>query len=266
MKVGFIGCGNMGTALSKAVASTKEHDIYLSNRTKEKADALAKELGAISSTNEEIFKSCSYIFLCIKPQNFKELLSEYKNIIQNRKDSFVLISIAAGITIDTIAELTSNNIPIIRMMPNLPASIGVGMTLICKNSLVKDSDIKAIQNMLKASGKTDLIEEELMDIDGVINGCSPAYTFLFINSLAEGAKKYGVDENKALMYAAQTVLGSAELLLNSEKTPDELIKAVCSPGGTTIEGINHLKNNGFEKTVADATEKSYLRSKELGKK
>ena len=265
MNIGFIGCGNMGAALAIAAEKAKLGSLYLSNRTVAKAEALAKTLGATVSTNEAIAKHCKYIFLGVKPYQIKELLQQLSPILSIRTDPFVLISMAAGVTVATMEEAVGEGCPIIRIMPNTPVAVGQGMIQYCTNSLVDPSREDEFCRLLSPAGRLDRLGESLMDAATALSGCGPAFVCLFAEALADGAVRCGLPREKALCYAAQTLLGTGALLLESKQHPAALKDAVCSPGGSTIEGVTTLEANAFRGAVIAAVEASYLRNKELGK-
>lgn len=245
MNIGLIGCGNMGSALAIAAEKAKIGNIYLSNRTPEKADALAEKLNATVSTNEEIAATCDYIFLGVKPHLLRDLLGSLAPILARREDRCVLISMAAGVTIASIEEAAGKVYPILRIMPNTPTSVGAGLIQYCKNSAVTQEEEENFLKLLAHAGKLDALDEHLIDAASAVSGCGPAFVCLFVEALADGGVKCGLPRAKALEYAAQTVLGTGKLLLESGKHPGELKDAVCSPGGSTIRGVAALEDHAF---------------------
>ncbi|MBQ8381706.1 MAG: pyrroline-5-carboxylate reductase [Clostridia bacterium] len=265
MKIGFIGCGSMGSALAVAAQKAGKGEILLANRTVAKAEALAREIGAAVSTNEEIAATCDYIFLGVKPHVIRDLLVSLSPILADRQDHFVLISMAAGVTIASIEEAAGKNYPLIRIMPNTPASVGAGMIQYCKNSAVTTEDEQDFLAILANAGKVDPLEERLIDAASSLSGCGPAFVCLFMEALADGGVKCGLPRAKAIEYAAQTVIGTGKLLLESGKHPGELKDAVCSPGGSTIAGVAALEEYAFRAAVISAVEAAFDRNQELGK-
>lgn len=269
MKIGFIGCGNMGSALAiaaaKAAAQANSSEICLSNRTPAKAEALARQIGAAVSTNEEIAATCDIIFLGVKPHLLRDLLTSLSPILADRQDNFVLISMAAGVTVSAIEEAAGGNYPIIRIMPNTPTSVGEGMIQYCKNAPVTAEDEDNFRTILAFAGKLDPLDESLIDAASAVSGCGPAFLCLLAEALADGGVKCGLPRGKALEYAAQTILGTGKLLLESGKHPGELKDAVCSPGGSTIRGVAALEDHAFRAAAIAAVEAAYLRNRELGK-
>lgn len=262
MKYGFIGCGNMGGALARALSKTTK-DIMLSDYLPEKAEELADELGCSFGTNEDIAKKCDRIFLGVKPQVMRETLAEISDILKQKKP--LLITMAAGLKIDTILDYVGETLPVIRIMPNTPVSVGEGMILYCKNSYISDENLQSFVGDMQYSGTLDLIDEELIDAGCSVSGCGPAFMFMFIDALAKAGVSCGLTRNQAIKYAATTMLGSAKLLLSSDKTPDELKQAVCSKGGSTIMGVNTFEDGGLYELTKNAVNASFERNKELGK-
>ncbi len=264
MKISFIGAGNMGTALAAAVIKkVPAKNILITNRTPEKAKSFAEKTGAIYAGNEEALRTGYYIFLGVKPQMMAELLENYKNILNERKDRFVLVTMAAGLTTEKICEMAGRKYPVIRIMPNTPVAAGEGMTLISRNALVTEEELKEFVEILSESGKTDIIPEELIDAGCALSGCGPAFIYMFADALAKGAEKHGLPYEKARLYAEQTLIGAATLAMNSMDTLDDLRIKVCSPGGATIEGVKSLWNNNFEEITKNAVDAAYNRTKEL---
>ena len=268
---GFIGVGNMGGALARAVCcKCPPERVLLSNRTAAKAEALARELGCAAADNEAVARSCKYIFLGVKPQMLGELLPRFAPIWKerlSRGERFALVSMAAGTSMRTLASLCGVSLPVIRIMPNTPVSVGAGMVLYTANSLTTKSELAEFTSALELAGETDEISEEERDAASVISGCAPALVFMFVKALADAGVRIGLDEKKSLFYAGQTLLGAAKLAIETGKAPDQLKTEVCSPGGTTIEGVKSLAADGLEKVVSRAVSASYQRTLELaGKK
>lgn len=266
-KYGFIGCGNMGGALVRAVAkNVMGSDILVSDNDNSKIENLSKECGVIGSDNKTIASECRYIFLGVKPQMMNEMLCGIKDILAKREDGFVLVTMAAGLSIDTISQMCGKSLPIIRIMPNTPASIGKGMILYAVNSKVTPEQIDIFVRDMSAAGILDRLNENLIDAASALSGCGPAFVYMFIEALADGAVECGLPRKNAMLYAAQTVLGAASLVIESEKHPGELKDAVCSPGGTTIAGVHALENGGFRANAMNAVTAAYNKTKELAKK
>lgn len=266
-KYGFIGCGNMGGALVKAVAKNVSPDeIFVSDFDRNKVNAFSNDVGTIASDNTEIAQNAKYIYLGVKPQMMSGMLSGISDILKNRHDNFVLVTMAAGLAIEKIAQMAGGDYPIIRIMPNTPASIGRGMILYTANDKVLADDINEFVADMSGAGVLDAIDEKLIDAASAVSGCGPAFVYMFIEALADGAVECGLPRQKAMLYAAETVLGSAELVIKSGKHPGELKDAVCSPGGTTIAGVHALENGAFRANAINAVVSAYNKTLELGKK
>lgn len=262
MKIGFIGAGNMGGALARAAAKCNENKILLADNDERKAVALADEISATVSTNIEICKTADYIFLGVKPQVLPQVLAEISPALGGK--SFTLVSMAAGVTTEKIAALLGFDVPIIRIMPNLPVSVGEGMILYTLNKFVHKTNADALVNAMSFAGEWDQIDEALIDAASAVSGCGPAFAFMFANALAKGGESNGLPYDKAIKYAAQTLKGAAEMLLQGGDA-EQLTDAVCSPGGSTIEGVKVLENEDLSGMVNKTVTASYKRTIELGK-
>jgi pyrroline-5-carboxylate reductase len=265
-KIGFIGCGNMGGALAIAAAnSVGASNIYVSDADNEKAKDFADKNSVNVITVKEVAEKCEVIFLGVKPQVLKSVCSELAPIFKARKDHFVIVSMAAGVKLCDLEEMCEGDFPIIRIMPNIPASVGAGMILYTGNKNVTDEDFSEFTKSLEKAGMLDKIEEAKIDAASAISGCGPAFVFMFIEALADGGVKCGLPREKALLYAAETLFGSAKMVLETNEHPGKLKDAVCSPAGSTIEGVNALENGSFRADVMNAVDKAYKRTVELGK-
>lgn len=261
MKYGFIGCGNMGGAIARAVShSTKE--ILVTDRSG-KAKLLAEELGIGYTNNQEIAQQCDRIFLAVKPHMMADMLEPLQEILLERKP--LLITMAAGLEIKRIEELAGGRIPVIRIMPNTPAMIGKGLTQYCTNDLVASDILEDFLKDMQYSGRMDALEERLIDAASALSGCGPAYMYMFIEALADGAVTCGIPRAKAMEYAAATMVGAAEMVLATGLHPGALKDAVCSPGGSTIAGVRALEQHGFRGAAIDCVVAAYERNKQLGK-
>jgi len=255
---GFIGIGNMGSALARAaVQSLPSNNVILANRTREKAEYLANELGCQVSDNLTVAKTADYIFLGVKPQMMSGLLAALADTLSERTSPFILVSMAAGLSISNIQELAGGNYPVVRIMPNTPASIGEGMILYSAGEQVSDEALKVFLSGMSKAGRLQCLPEQLMDAGTAVSGCGPAFVDLFVEALADGGVACGLPRSAAMELAAQMVLGSAKLILESGLHPAVLKDAVCSPGGTTIQGVRKLEEGGFRGCVMNAVIASY---------
>ena len=265
-KIGCIGTGNMGGALARAIGKSG-HELYLSDFFRDKAEALAKEIGenAHVSDNAEIVRECDMILLGVKPQMLAALANELRDSLAARQQPVCLVSMAAGVTLARLGELFGTALPILRIMPNTPAAVGAGMILVCENEHVSENDKTLLNTALSFAGKLDPIPEALIDAASAVSGCGPAFVCLFVEALADGGVRCGLPRDKALSYAIETLKGTATLLSESGKHPARVKDEVCSPAGSTIEGVTALENGGFRSLTIDAVTAAYERTKELGK-
>lgn len=261
MKYGFIGCGNMGGAVARALSrSTK--DILVSDRSG-KAKALAGELGISYGDSQTIAQSCQRIFLAVKPHMMADMLAPLAPVLAQRKP--VLITMAAGLTMAQIQAFVGTEIPIIRIMPNTPTAVGMGVIPYCTNQLVTDADLSDWLQDMAPCGLLDPLEERLIDAASALSGSGPAYAYVLLEALSDGAVACGLPRAKAMAYAAKMLSGSAEMFLASGQHPGALKDAVCSPGGSTIEGIRVLEQRGFRGAAMDCVIAAYRKNLELGK-
>lgn len=253
----------MGSALAMAAAEKKNAVIYLYDKDTSKAEALAKKIGAILQTDAgALAEICDIIFLGVKPNIIPIAAKEIKGKI---KPGAVVVSMAAGVAIEKIEAVLGKDTPIIRIMPNTPVAVGAGMILWCKNDAVADSTADAFLDAMEAAGCFDAIDEGKIDAASALSGCGPAFVYMFIEALADGAVQCGLTRAAAQKYAEMTVYGAAKLALDSGKHPGELKDAVCSPGGSTIAGVHALEEGAFRASAADAVLMAYERTLELGK-
>ena len=263
--VGFIGTGNMGSALARAARkSIPGGQILLANRTPEKAILLARELGAYAVTNDVAAASARYLFLGLKPQKMAGVLKELSLVLAARRERFVLVTMAAGLSIAEIQRMAGREYPVIRIMPNTPASIGQGMLLYACSKNVSPQEKEVFLGLMAGAGRLMELDENLIDAGACISGCGPAFADLFLEALADGGVACGLPRAKAQELAAQMLLGSAALALQSGQHPGVLKDAVCSPGGTTIQGVRALEKSGFRGACMDAVIKAYEKTVELG--
>lgn len=262
MKYGFIGCGNMGGAVARAVCkSAGAGDVLLANRTPAKAQALAAELGCACGTNEQVAGICDFIFLGVKPQMMADMLADIAPVLESRETRFILVSMAAGLTIPRIRELAGKDYPVIRIMPNTPSAIGEGMIFYdCSENITKQEE-KIFLESLAGAGRLAPLADHLMDAGSAVAGCGPAFADLFLEALADGGVACGLSRALALESAAQMMIGTAKLMLETGKHPGELKDAVCSPGGATIQGIRALEETGFRGAVMNAVIAAWEKSK-----
>ena len=265
-RYGFIGCGNMGGAIARALCQKAEPgEVLLCNRTPQKAAALAKELGCRAGDNERAAKACTYLFLAVKPHMMEGMLRPLRPILAARQDRFVLVSMAAGISMARLREMAGGDYPVVRIMPNTAALVGESMTLLCCAG-VERGEIDSLLEALSASGRFDEVEEGLLDAGGCVSGCGPAFAYVYLEALADGAVACGVPRPKARQYAAQALLGAAKMALESGEHTAALKDGVCSPGGSTIEGVQALEEGGLRAAAMRAVRAAYDKTLLLGRK
>ena len=262
MKLGFIGCGNMATAIVKGIinnSNTDGKDVLVFDTYKPAMDKLNSELGVtVCDTNEGVVNNCDVLFLAVKPNVLGSVLADIDSSKQ------LIVSIAAGKELAFLEEnIGADHARIVRVMPNINALVGEAICAYCYNEFVTDEDIKDVEMLLSCFGKCLHIEESQFSIYSAIGGCAPAFAYMFIDSLARAGVKNGMKKDEALKIAAQTVYGSAKMILENNQHPWKLIDNVCSPGGTTIEGVTSLQADGFENAVHNAVQKAFEKDKKL---
>ena len=264
---GFIGVGNMGGALAQAVCKKiGGENVCVSDYSAEKAQAFAESYGCRAADNETVVSEARFIFLGVKPQVLPSVAETLCPFLQARNGDCVLVTMAAGISIASLEDMLGMHVPIIRIMPNTPVAVGEGMILYTANDSVSQADLECFISALSLAGKTDAIEETLIDAASVISGCGPAFMYMFLEAMVSAGEKLGLDGAQARTYAQQTMIGAATLAASSPETLEALRVKVCSPGGSTIEGVKKFQTLGLSDTVEQALGASYRRTLELGKK
>lgn len=255
---GFIGTGNMGGAVAKAAAkAVGGGNLFLANRTPAKAEVLAAELGGQACDNGTAARQ-DYIFLGVKPQMMAGMLEGIRPVLRERMEkgeTFTLVTMAASLTIEKIREMAGVEAPTVRIMPNLPVSIGKGVILY--NASGAEKTLPGLLEALAPAGMLLPVEERLIDAGSAVAGCGPAFACLFIEALADGGVACGLPRAQAQALALQMLAGTAELLLQTGQHPAALKDAVCSPGGTTIAGVHALEKGGFRAAAFDAVKAAY---------
>ncbi len=264
--IAFIGVGNMGGTMARAaVKGVGAEQVVVTSRTQEKAQRFAASCGCKAAENPEAARCARYLFLGVKPQVMRSVLTQIAPVLKERSDRFVLASMAAGLSMAQIAEFAGGDYPVIRIMPNTPSAIGEGMIPYCANGAVTPEEIEEFCRILHCAGRLDPLPEQLVDVAGALSGCGPAFVYVFLESLADAAVACGLPRAKAMQYAAQTVLGAGKMVLKTGEHPAALKDAVCSPAGSTIAGVHALETGGFRAAAEDAVLSAYRRSLELGK-
>ena len=248
MKIAFIGTGNMGGALARAASKDQDNRIYLVNRHPEKAEALRREIGGEVTDCAQAVREAELVFLGVKPHVLPELCATLRPLVREKKAPFAVVSMAAGVPATRLKELLGD-CPMIRIMPNTPVAVGEGMILYTGDA---EEEMEAFLHAMRFAGRFLRVEERLMDAGMAVSGCGPAFVDLFVEALSDAGVASGLARKDATVLAAQMVLGSARLILESGRHPGELKDAVCSPGGTTIQGVRKLEEKGFRSAVIEA--------------
>ena len=265
MKIGFIGLGNMATAMIGGLLSKElvaAGDIVGSAKTEATRAKVAEKFGiAVLPTNAAVAEESDVLFLAVKPVFFPEVIAEIKDKV--KKDALI-VSIAAGKTISYIKEQFGDaSLKVVRCMPNTPALVSEACTGVCAGEGVSKEELDMVVSLLQSFGKASVVPERLMDVVVGVSGSSPAYVFMFIEAMADGAVAAGMPRAQAYEFAAQSVLGSAKMVLETGMHPGALKDMVCSPGGTTIEAVKVLEEKGLRAAVMDAMEACIEKSKKL---
>ena len=269
MKIGVVGCGHMGSVVAR-VLSEGQNPLCVCDHSSKKTEALIYECGCEEKTAQEILEICDVIVLGMKPQGLPEFLVANRKILQTRNNSgeeFLIVSMAAGTTCQTIQDAISFSAPVMRIMPNTPFAIGQGAVPYCVKDVEQGSLTEKMVNevvgLFSAKAMVPGIDEANMDAVVALSGSGPAFVYRFISAMASGGEALGLSSDVAQKLAIQTVLGSAALAKASDKTPEALADEVCSPGGTTIEGVKVLDGSNFSDNVLLTLRASFNRSVEL---
>lgn len=264
VKVSCIGTGVMGSALMEAVIAVEGGKaVLVRDADTAKAQAFSAKTGClIASSNTEAAESAEYVFLAVKPQYLPPVLEEIAPCLSA---SSVVVSMAAGVTIESIKAKLKGHAKIIRIMPNMPAAVGEAMIALSCDPSVTEAECAELERLFAKAGLTERTGETLMDAVTAVSGSGPAYGFLFIEALADAAVRMGMGRSQAIRYAAQTLKGASEMVLATATHPAVLKDGVCSPAGTTIAAVNTLEAKGFRSAVIEAALAAWNRSKELGK-
>ncbi len=253
MKLGFIGTGNMASAImggviQKGLIPADEiigADVFAPGREKVK-----KQFGIhVTDNNKEVVEKAEMFILSVKPQYYSGVIREIRDGIRSGQ---IVITIAPGKTLDWLAGQFAKEVKIVRTMPNTPAMVGAGMTAMAPNKNMDPQETEYVKSILESFGRVEIIPEELMDTVVSISGSSPAYVYMMIEAMADAGVSGGMPRPQAYKFAAQAVLGSAKMVLDTGKHPGELKDMVCSPAGTTIEAVRVLEEHGFRSAIIDA--------------
>ncbi|MBO5489260.1 MAG: pyrroline-5-carboxylate reductase [Eubacterium sp.] len=264
MMLGFIGCGNMAQAMIKGILTKglyQKDEILVSRRNEAALEAIGSELGVLTtSDNKKVAEQSDILVLAVKPIQFASVIAEIKDCL---KDDVLVISIAAGQTMDNIEKLFGKTISLVRTMPNTPALVLEGATGMCFNEQVSQDNQKKAKEIFESFGVVEVVSERLIDTVIGVSGSSPAYVFMFIEAMADAAVADGMPRAQAYKLAAQSVLGSAKMVLETGKHPGELKDMVCSPGGTTIEAVRVMEEKGLRSAVIEGQKACVKKAKAL---
>lgn len=255
--IGFIGAGNMGYAMLKgALSSISPENVGVTDRSFDKAESIAQETGVRHfESNADCVKNCKYVVFSIKPQVYENVVDEIRKFVD---DSKIIISLAPNVSIEMLNAMFGKNVRVVRLMPNTPALVGEGMTGYCyDDALFNEEEKTFLADLFNSFGKAVKVSEKIMSAVVCASGSSPAYVFMFIEALADSVVKYGMSRDDAYTFVAQTVLGSAKMVLESGEHPGVLKDRVCSPGGTTIRAVEKLEECGLRNALFKATEACY---------
>lgn len=256
MKVGFIGCGNMGGAMMQGIIDSgmcKPDEVITSDTSQAALDNRKATLGVnITTNNKETVEFSDIVFLSVKPQYYETVITEIKDVVTDKQ---IIVTIAPGKTLAWLADKFGKELKIIRTMPNTPAMVKEGMMGMCANENVTEDDINLVKKICEGFSKAEVVPEHLMDVVTAVSGSSPAYVFMFIEAMADAAVAGGMPRSQAYTFAAQAVLGSAKMVLETGKHPGELKDMVCSPAGTTIQAVRVLEEKGMRSAVFECMEK-----------
>ena len=265
-KIGFIGAGNMAGAIIGGIIKSnlvESQNVIASAKTMTNLNKLKDEYNInVTLDAREVVKNSDIVFMAVKPNIFDGVLEGVKDLIGDEK---IVVSIAAGKSISSMENIIGDDKKIIRTMPNTPALVNEGMSALCPNKNIEDEELKIVKGIFDSFGKSEVVGEYLIDSVIGVSGSSPAYVFMFIEAMADAAVVGGMPRKQAYNFAAQSVLGAAKIVLESGKHPGELKDMVCSPGGTTIEAVKVLENEGMRSSVINAVCACIEKSKEMSK-
>ena len=265
-KIGFIGAGNMGGSILGGILKSKMIDnenIMASVKSDRSMEKVKNEYNVhVTKDSREVAKFSDLVVIGVKPNIYDEVLEEIKDVIDDKK---IIITIAAGKTIESVEKIIGNDKKIIRTMPNTPSLVGEGMTSLSPNKNISQEELDFVKSLFDSLGKSEVVNEDLIHAVIGASGSSTAYAFMFIEAIADGAVRAGMPRDKAYKFAAQGVLGAAKMVLETDKHPGQLKDMVCSPGGTTIEAVKVLEEEKFRGIVLKAIDACVNKSIEMSK-
>lgn len=263
MKVGFIGAGNMASAMIGGMLQKgllQKEDIIASSATQKTADRVAQEFGIRTTLDNKEVAKAEIVILAIKPIYCEGVIREIRDQIGENQ---IVVTIVAGRSLQWLSDTFGKPVKLIRTMPNTPALVGEAITALCPGELVSEEELEEVCSLFRGFGKAEVVGEHLMDAVVAVSGSSPAYVFMFIEAMADAAVAEGMPRVQAYQFAAQSVLGSAKMVLETGKHPGQLKDEVCSPGGTTIAGVSALEEWGFRNAVIKAEDASYEKGRKM---
>lgn len=264
MKIGFIGSGNMAQAMISGILQAKlasPDQVIASDAYRPCLDGAKEKYGIhITTNNKDVAAQAEVVVIAVKPQFYEAVIKEISEVV---KKETIIVTIAPGQTLEKLESLFQKDVKIVRTMPNTPAMVGEGMTALCANGFVDDREKAKVQELLRGFGRAVYVKEYMMDAVVAVSGSAPAYVYLFIEALADGAVLLGMSRKEAYTFAAQTVMGSAKMVLETGQHPGALKDMVCSPGGTTIEAVKTLEEEGFRSAVIKAMEACAEKSRKM---
>jgi len=260
MKIGFCGCGNMGSAILGGIIESNvlsQEDIFINEPSEENIERIYNKYERVNflKSNKEVAEKSDFIFIAVKPYLYKEVLVDIKENLNRKK---TVITIAPGISIEDTKNMISNKAKVARTMPNTPALVRSGMTAVSFDEEITQGEKTNLISILESFGEVEEIKETLMDHVPAVSGSSPAYVYMMIEAMADGAVKAGIPRNKAYKFAAQAVMGAAKMVIETGAHPGMLKDAVCSPGGTTIKSVAKLEEKGFRSSIIEAMKECYM--------
>jgi len=259
--IGFIGTGRIARALVSGLSKDPTNDLSGFDKVPAAAEAMAREFGiTVRESIRDIAKHTRIIVLAVKPYQIEEVLKALRGSLDTRH---LLISVAAGITSEFIRSRSRDDMRVIRVMPNTPAFVGEGMTAICAGSMATQEDISLAERLFSTIGRVAVLDESQMDAATAVSGSGPAYMFRVISSLAEGGVECGLPEDEAIRLAAQTMLGAAKMVLEGNRSPEELVREVTTPGGTTEAGLKKMEAHHVRQALVETVKAAARKSAEL---
>ena len=263
MKIGFIGCGNMATAMLGGIIKNDlvpKENLMASDKSEEAMRRLREAEGITTADNRDVAAQADVLVLAVKPVYMEEVIEE---IADSVRPETIVVTLAPGKTLKWLDATFGKPTKLVRTMPNTPALVGEGMAALCPNEFVEPEELEMVARIFRSFGKAQVVSETMIDVVTGVSGSSPAYVFLFIEALADAAVAEGMPRSQAYEFAAQSVLGSAKMVLDTGKHPGVLKDMVCSPGGTTIEAVRVLEEKGLRSAVFEATRACIKKAREL---